>query len=61
MYDKKQYGKPFCGLSLRLYETGKKAPSYVLVRFNKLKNLNMVQIQNNHFVSIWLNLINLKQ
>lgn len=28
MYDKKQYGKPFCGLSLRLYETGKKAPSY---------------------------------
>ena len=28
MYDKKQYGKPFCGLSVRLYETGKKAPSY---------------------------------
>ncbi len=28
MYDKKQYGKPFCGLSLRLYETGKKSPSF---------------------------------
>ena len=28
MYDKKQYGKPFCGLSLRLYETQKKAPSF---------------------------------
>jgi len=28
MYDKKQYGKAFCGLSLRLYETGKKAPSF---------------------------------
>jgi len=28
MYDKKQYGKPFCGLSVRLYETKKKAPSF---------------------------------
>ena len=28
MYDKKQYGKPFCGLSLILYETKKSAPSF---------------------------------
>jgi len=28
MYDKKQYGKPFCGLSVRLYETGNISPKY---------------------------------
>ena len=28
MYQKSKFDMPFCGLSLKLYETGKKAPSY---------------------------------
>jgi len=28
MYNKTKYDMPFCGLSLRLYPTGKKSPSY---------------------------------
>ena len=28
MYNKKQFDKPFCGLTLTLYPTGKKSPSF---------------------------------